>query len=365
MSHALEMVVLGISVIIAATMITLTTYLVNLGSDEVNRASFDTGQIITLEDADYADVGGNLSGLHVKELLQKYNDSGIYTYTITQSCPDGYYSTTGSDDTGSVNYIKDDDKFTASFYRNESGMILGITFCQNGMDSQPFDYEEAKATENRVENEIIKTQLKVFNQVQGNRGVCSECITSFGNYAKLIKEHFNAEMSSEFRKVTGTVADSKAYTVYISKFKNQTEFYKLLTSCLKAWKAQGIWDMVLEPEIMDEEEYDDYWGKNDKDPDFSEETGDEKSEKEDAWAAKIDSTTDENGNDAHGLNSAVLGEGEGNAMITNSESEEEEPEFLPEPEPEEEPKKEEEEVSSGFVKEEDHEEIKNPMEGGD
>lgn len=366
MSHALEMVVLGISVMIAVTMITLTTYLVNLGSGEANRASFEVGQIITLEDADYSDLSGNLSGLYVKELLQKYNDAGVYTLTITENCPDGYYAVTGSDDSGSVKYIKDDDKFTAALYRNESDVIVGITFCQNGMDAVPFDYEEAKSTEDHVENEIIKEQLKIFNQVQDNAGVCSECITSFGNYATLIKEHFNAEMNSEFRRVTGTVADSQAYTVYIEKFKNQTEFYNLLTSCLKAWTAQGAWDMVLEPEIMDEEEYDDYWNdkkEENKDPGSGEETGDEKSGG-DAWAAKIDSTTDELGNPAHGLNSGVLGEGEGNAMITNSESEDEKEEPEPLPEPEEKEPASGTEYVPGFEKENDKEEIKNPMEGG-
>lgn len=264
MENALSLVVLGVSVLIAASSLIFTTYLVNLGSDEVSTATMNAAQIITTEDADYAEVSGELTGMQVRELLQRYNDSGLYTLTITKQCPDGYYTAEGSEDSGSDHFIQDDASFTAELYRNENNVVVGVTFRQQGTDSVKFDYEMAQMSFDYTENNIITAQLKLFNQVRENQNLCLECIRSFGNLADTIKKQFIAEMDAEYRTVTGTVPDSSAYEVYINKFENQTTFYDTLTSCLQAWTRQGLFDTVIKP-ILDIYDYDDedYWDNSD------------------------------------------------------------------------------------------------------
>ncbi len=252
--NVLNMVVLGVSVLMAVVILTSTMYLTSLGSEEASKATESVSNIVVTEDADYAAIKGPLSGIQVRELVQKYNDSGIYTLTLTKNVPDGFYNTSGIDDTSSINYVKDDDEFTATLARDVNNTVVGVTFIQQGVESKEFNEDDAKLAGFGQDYEIMLSQMSLFNQAKSSSDLCTTVIRSFEKWADKLKEEYDSEAAMTYKKVTGATADDTEVIAHTNSMKSQTEFYNTLASYLSDWATRKVNLDLIYSTVLDSED---------------------------------------------------------------------------------------------------------------
>ncbi len=262
MEHVQTFIVLAISLIVASFLIVTTFNLTSISNDMVQSSSHEISQLITVDNSDFASLKTTMTGLEVKELIYKYNENGLYTLTVTEAFQEGFYSSSGIEDTGSLRYVKDDSVFTGILVRNDNNVIVAVQFVEEGQS--PVDYDPIAAEDNKttIDNQIAIRQLEILDFAKQNATVCKESIQAYADWASAVQKLEAAKLDLEYRNITNTTPDTTELANSIAIFKHQESFCKSLTrTILNDWLPNKWFNPILEElsEVDLSGDDDDYW----------------------------------------------------------------------------------------------------------
>lgn len=281
MEHVQIFFVMAASLIVSAAVIVATVSLTNSGTNMMKNNAREVSQLITVDDSDFSALTADMTGLEVKELIYKFSEDGIYTLTVVEACPEGFYSSVGIEDSTSNHYIKDDAIFTGTIVRNNQDVAVAVQFIEKGMSSVEYDMVKAEESGKTLDSSIAKRQLEILNFAKKNESTCRESIQAFSDWATALQDLENAKMDLRYREVSNTEMDTSELETSISIFKKQKIFYDTLAKTIREdWIPNKWFEPVLkeltEQDLTNEEDDALYW-------ELSKSDDEDDSNPEDSW----------------------------------------------------------------------------------